>query len=222
MIIRSKRTESFTVINNDLINDDRLDWKEIGLLVYLLSKPNNWQVCPVHLAKQRKTGRDGIYTILKSLRNAGYVEMQKQADGKTDWVVFDTPREPNPENTDKEKPNPEKPDREKPDREIPTLINTDNQVKTETNPPLAGEMKNCFDWATQHPFWSGSVTSISKFLELYGRASPNGLKAQYQNELAKQSQQSEASNAAHQSAYSKPRKLTPAERVIAAAGYSVS
>lgn len=91
MIIRSARPpETYTRIDNDTINDNALDWRELGLLVYLLSKPNHWEVSITHLAKQRKSGKDAIRVALNFLIDAGYVMRKKRGDGNVDYVIYDT------------------------------------------------------------------------------------------------------------------------------------
>lgn len=146
MIIRSARTVNFTVINNAIIEDSELDWRDLGLLVFLLSKPDNWEISVEHLSRQKKLGRDGIYASLKALINAGYVVRQKLSDGNIKWTIYDD------KNPDRE--NPEKatysligkiPNRENPDRENPTLINTDNKqrlIKKITNTEIHAPEKS--------------------------------------------------------------------------------
>lgn len=140
MIIRKKNKSDYTVVANKLISDDSLDWRDLGLLVYLLSKPEHWTVSVAHLAKQRKSGRDAVYSILHRLNAAGYASYQKHANGTTDWTITEDPNpentdqatsEPNTENTDQEKPNTEKPDQEKPDQANPTLVSNETTVSNE-------------------------------------------------------------------------------------------
>lgn len=142
MIVRQKRSKNFTVIANDLLNDSRLDWKELGLLVYLLSKPDDWCVSAAHLAKQRKTGRDGILVSLKKLREAGYVHFQRKVTGGGDYVVFDEPRETlvgveRPQDTAGDvdtQPQPENPTLgNSPKPSFPTLGNSGRIVNTDKN-----------------------------------------------------------------------------------------
>ncbi|UZR29061.1 dihydrolipoyllysine-residue succinyltransferase component of 2-oxoglutarate dehydrogenase complex [Methylococcus mesophilus] len=90
------------------------------------------------LIKERKAGRDKVYSMLKELRQAGYAVLRKKADGRTDWLIFDGPQnesdQPDPENPDQGfEPHPEKPDPENPDREFPDdkEINTETATKTE-------------------------------------------------------------------------------------------
>lgn len=142
MIVRSKRRTNFTIVDNQLINDSNLkDWAELGLLVYLLSKPDDWEISPSHLAKQRKASKNTIYRLLGELREAGYCTVEKHSDGTTDWVIYD---EPNPKNRDQGKPHPKNPDHKKPDQGFCTQLNTDSILNTDsdqssgTNVPGAG------------------------------------------------------------------------------------
>lgn len=93
-IIRTERPYSFTLINNIPINDQSLDWKDLGLLVFLLSKPDGWQVNAEYLANVRKTGVKGIYSGLKAISNAGYAtKTPNPKKGGWDWLIFDTPQQ---------------------------------------------------------------------------------------------------------------------------------
>ena len=79
MIVRKKRkSDNFTVLENSTINA-QLSWAGRGLLVYLLSKPENWQISVNQLMKvtegtAKKTGRDGLYSLLDELIGLGFIE----------------------------------------------------------------------------------------------------------------------------------------------------
>lgn len=132
-IIRNKRINNFTTIQNSLINDQRLGWHDLGMLVYLLSKPDTWKVRVDVLVKERNLGKNAVYEILKRLREYGYAKLVKFADGSTEWYIYDSPNPENPdqENRDQADPNPENPDQANPDQENPdqgfrdVLVNTD-------------------------------------------------------------------------------------------------
>ncbi len=203
IIRREKRAKNFTVIDNDIINDSRLDWRDLGLLIYLLSKPDNWQICTAHLVKVRKSGRDAVYASLKILCDCGYASKKPNPAGGWDWTITENPNTefPNTENPDTEAPNQENPNTEFPNtefpnRENPLLINTDIQLKTEilintetttkaaaivaVDNSLSEEQKACWKWAKNEKFWSGKVYSGKAFLSLYN-AESGALKGQYEN-----------------------------------------
>jgi hypothetical protein len=96
MIVRSKRSKHFTVIDNGVLEDDRISFRAKGVLVFLLSKPDNWKVSERHLARTGQEGVTAIRAALKELEQAGYIERRRLqgAGGLFEWesVVFDTPR----------------------------------------------------------------------------------------------------------------------------------
>lgn len=142
-IIRSERRTKYTTIHNVVFADNQLSFQAMGMLSYILSKPDNWSVSPAQLitvtkATAKKTARDGVYAILKELRDKGFVGLEKLASGDTNYIVYDKPNpvktdkgckpntvEPDLDNTDMDDPNTAKPDPYKPDPSEPTLIKTD-------------------------------------------------------------------------------------------------
>lgn len=123
-IIRSPRLESnFSVISNSVIRDNRLSYRARGVLLEILSRPDNWRVSGDSLARSGKEGRDAILTALKELRDCGYIRtvVERMPNGtfETKNFVFDTPQDvvPNPGNpttVSVEAPNPGKPNPGKP------------------------------------------------------------------------------------------------------------
>jgi DNA-binding transcriptional ArsR family regulator len=137
MIRRAQRKPtSFTIISNDIINDQDLNLAQIGLLIYLISKPDNWKVSTNHLANHFGNDRGTILKHLKSLRNAGYIESSKSSTGYTDYIVYESKQsEPEPKKTllgdDAHEPKVEKPKMEKPKMAISPIVNTDNSISTD-------------------------------------------------------------------------------------------
>ena len=96
MIVRSSRPrDNFTIISNDVINDQRLSFKARGLLIYLLSKPDAWRTTTAHLASVSPNGIDAVKTGMKELQQVGYIRRVKERhhDGtiSTHTIVFDRP-----------------------------------------------------------------------------------------------------------------------------------
>ena len=155
-IIRAKRDRNFTVIDNCVFADKQLSFAAIGLLCYLLSKPDNWAVSAQHLTTvtedtAKESGINAVHNLLKELREVGFLVMKKQKTGEADYFVFDVPqtKKPNQEKPNQEKPNQEKPNQEKPNQEKPdVLINTESKQELNNNntplPPSAAD-ENCAD-----------------------------------------------------------------------------
>lgn len=96
MIIRAQKNTNYTVINNTVLEDQRLSWRARGIAAYLLSKPDNWRIDHKHLWKAGKEGRDAVLTALKELEEAGYLHRvrRQDEDGKfsTEVVLYEEPR----------------------------------------------------------------------------------------------------------------------------------
>jgi len=86
-IIRAARKNQFYVLPTTTIEDNRLSWEARGMLVYLLSKPDHWEVRVEDLLARtrnclgKRSGRDKVYSILKELQMAGYVVRQYDRQG---------------------------------------------------------------------------------------------------------------------------------------------
>lgn len=96
MIVRSPKPERFTVLANDVVRDQRLSFKARGILIYLLSMPDNWRISTQHLRKMAPEGRDSILSGLKELEHAGYLRRARRQDpitGRWGWeqTIFDRP-----------------------------------------------------------------------------------------------------------------------------------
>ena len=94
-IIRAPRAERFTVLRRELIDDSRLSFRALGVLTYILDKPDDWHVDADQIARTHQEGRDAIRTALAELEEAGYLSRTKYraADGtwRADSTVYDVP-----------------------------------------------------------------------------------------------------------------------------------
>lgn len=106
-IIRSASpARNFTVIRNDVLNDERLSLAAVGLLCWLIARHDGWQVSVKGLmalwkGSGREIGRDALNGLLRELVEAGYVvRQQSRSEGgrmaEMDYVVFDTPQNDSP------------------------------------------------------------------------------------------------------------------------------
>ena len=96
-IIRAPRPESgFVQIRNEVARDSRLSFKARGILIEILSRPDNWETSADALAATGPDGRTAVLSGLRELREAGYLTTVRQRleDGTFNTVstVFDTPR----------------------------------------------------------------------------------------------------------------------------------
>ena len=135
-IIRTNREHSYTIVSNKVYDKNQLSWQAMGLLGYLLTKPDNWQVMVAELVNVTKdtkkpTGREGVYNIINELKEKGFISVRKNSDGSTDYTVYDEPIQqsnqgkPNQGKPNQGKPNQGKPNQAEPNQAEPTLVNTE-------------------------------------------------------------------------------------------------
>lgn len=101
-IIRAPRPESgFVQIRNEVARDSRLSYKARGILIEILSRPDNWETSADALAASGPDGRTAVLSGLRELREAGYLETvrRRREDGtfNTISIVYDTPQIEAPE-----------------------------------------------------------------------------------------------------------------------------
>ncbi len=81
-ICRKVRRRSFTQIDNEPINDPNLKYEDIGLLTYVMSKPDNWTIYKNELISSHANGRESVASILKRLEERGYLMVIQGRTGK--------------------------------------------------------------------------------------------------------------------------------------------
>ncbi len=101
-IIRGAQcNKGFYVLSNTISNDERLSLPAYGLLIYLLSRPDNWNVQETHLRKRFNIGRDKCRKLLAELVMSGYATKQQARNPsgsweKNDWIIQESPLTENP------------------------------------------------------------------------------------------------------------------------------
>lgn len=144
-IVRINKTEKFFVASNQPFNDPELSWGARGIMGYLLSKPDGWQVRNKDLYRKSPDGKSKVDNYLVELKKAGYLRRYRKSEGKGSiiWIseVYES-KEMNPDfsipgNSTLEKSTDEISRVEK----QPHIVNTDpvntELVKTEGIDPLA-------------------------------------------------------------------------------------
>lgn len=95
-ILRKNNREKYTVVDNDIIRDERLTLKSFGLLVKLLSLPDNWEFSEKGLEAIFVDGIASIRSGLKDLEKFGYLKRNRVRDDKgrisnVEWIIFEKP-----------------------------------------------------------------------------------------------------------------------------------
>ena len=111
------KKENFTTVHNNLILDESISWKAKGILLYMLSRPDDWKFNIKEISKNAKDGTDSVKYGLQELVKAGYISRKRNSDGTLDYYIFEDKEKNNIVDymsKATEKPQVEKPQVEKP------------------------------------------------------------------------------------------------------------
>ncbi len=148
----AKRDNPYVQIDKTVLNDVRLSWKAKGLMAFLLSKPDHWEINIRNLIKQAKDGKEAVYSGIKELIKLGYIVRVESRDkgrfSHIEYLIFENPQLASTAKvdylakTDRTQQNPIKtplpgnpdtvePETESPDTENPPLVNNDLLVSND-------------------------------------------------------------------------------------------
>lgn len=91
-----KESGNFVTIHKGFIHDNNLSWKAKGLLLYFLSRPDDWQIYETELIKHTSDGLSSLKSGIKELEKTGYIERKRKRDDKGrlkeyEYEVFEQP-----------------------------------------------------------------------------------------------------------------------------------
>ncbi len=96
-VFRVEKSREFTVIANHIFKDRTLSAKAKGLLVEMLSLPENWDYTLKGLTYLFTDGLDSIRQGIRELEEHGYIVRERKRDtkgrlGGMEYVIYETPR----------------------------------------------------------------------------------------------------------------------------------
>ena len=95
-VIRVIKNKNYTTISNQLFKNKGISLKAKGLMAYLLSLPNDWNLSINGIVACSREGRGAIRNTFTELISAGYIErIQIRDKGKFvgyDYFVFEQPK----------------------------------------------------------------------------------------------------------------------------------
>lgn len=100
--VASRKDSPYFLMARASAQDTSLSLAAVGLLTYLLSKPDNWQIRVTQLRREWKLGRDKMYALIKELRTLGYItgHSKQQVNGTWQWEPYYVHETPYTENQD--------------------------------------------------------------------------------------------------------------------------
>ena len=141
-IIRTPRpVERFTIVRNEVF-DEGLSAEALGMLCYLLSRPDNWRISKKELGNRFGMGRDKTNRLVKELCDARYMEVRQPRDenGRVEdaiYTCFDVKQTETTANV-KSAPVSGNPSTGSPSPENQYLLNTDNKQRTDKTKGAGG------------------------------------------------------------------------------------
>ena len=129
-VFRVDKSRDFTVVANCIFKDRNLSAKAKGILVEMLSLPENWDFTLKGLTTLFTDGIDSIRQGINELEARGYIVRERKRDargrlGGMEYVIYETPHkavENSPESAEPmtEEPTTENPAQESSTEEMPT------------------------------------------------------------------------------------------------------
>jgi hypothetical protein len=96
-IIKRRLNKNYTVLDNELINSRELTLEEKGLMICLLSLPEDWNLYKNNLAKRLNEKEGKVDRVFKSLQEKGYIlstQLRNEKGFFKGWehVVLESPK----------------------------------------------------------------------------------------------------------------------------------
>jgi predicted transcriptional regulator len=138
-----KLTQNFTTIPNEILKNKEISLSAKGLLITMLSLPDNWNYTVEGLTKIVKEGKDKVRSSLTELINSGYVTRERERNkngtlGGTVYTVYQKPVEPKTVS-----PKLENPTQDEPILETTAQLNTNIQNTKRENKKENKSMRVC-------------------------------------------------------------------------------
>lgn len=88
-IIKNKLKDNFTMIPNEIINNENISNNAFRLLVYLWSKPTKWEVNQKNIAADFNVHISSIKKWVKELKEYGYIKVIKSNKGQSFKYIYE-------------------------------------------------------------------------------------------------------------------------------------
>lgn len=98
IIRKAEHKRDYTCITNDILQRRDMSMRAKGLLVYLLSLPETWEIHKTEVWKHFTDGRDAVFRAFEELEKKGYIQGKRYRDqeGKfrVQYTVYEEPQTP--------------------------------------------------------------------------------------------------------------------------------
>lgn len=137
--IRVEKSKNYTVIHNEFLRRNDLSWKAKGILAYVLSLPDDWNINLKELMQHATDGEGSFRSGWKELEEKGYAQRYPVKDEQTkrikSWqtTIYEVAQKPYCKKPHVENPNVEKPHVENRNLLSTKELSTDIQSTNSTN-----------------------------------------------------------------------------------------
>ena len=76
--VAKDKNNPYVMINKALLKDEGLSWKAKGILSYLLSLPDDWQIYESELQNHASDGIDSLRSGIQELIQHGYIHRKRR------------------------------------------------------------------------------------------------------------------------------------------------
>lgn len=80
--VEKDKNNPYVQINKNVLNDPRISFKAKGLMAYLLSLPDDWEIYESEVVNHSRDGKDSLKSAIKELIETGYIERTRIRDEK--------------------------------------------------------------------------------------------------------------------------------------------
>jgi hypothetical protein len=162
----------FVMIDRRPIDNPALSFKAKGILTYLMSRPDGWEVSVTDLVNHSIDGDDSVRSGLKELRKAGHMKQTRTREsGRITGFLIEV----------YELPHADLQDMEKPDMENPTqVISNSNKTKRKKNKERLNdddEFSKSFDKSSSSSFNDSTQIVCNYWTQNAGKNAPKALHA---------------------------------------------
>lgn len=187
--IKKDKSNPYVMMDKRPLENPSLSWKAKGLLAYLLSRPDDWEIWIEDLIRRSTDGDSSVRAALKELvlaRHLHYEGRQREKGQvkRAVWELHEIPLPPDSENRGQVQPDGVFPNQEKPNQENQALTNIDDTKKEPTKSRIAHPLGIANRIAVGLPItgeWEYSETEIKCAIEKnfpfkvsWSRARPKG------------------------------------------------
>lgn len=101
--MENKIRDNFSIITNNIVNDDKISFGAKGVACYLLSKPENWKFYLSDIQRHSNEGLVKIKKYIKELEDIGFLFRDKVKNEKGQFIGLEYKFNLNYEKTDNQK-----------------------------------------------------------------------------------------------------------------------